>query len=84
MATKLYKGDQSVFVPFELLQMHLDSGWKFKKEMTVEEKRKVLEEKTLDELREEAQKAKINYWHLSGEDTLREKLLDVYKDRYNK
>ena len=84
MATKLYKGDQSVFVLFELLQMHLDSGWKFKKELTIEEKEKVLAEKTLDELREEAQEVKINYWHLLGEDKLREKILDVYKDRYNK
>lgn len=84
MATKLYKGEESVFVPFEFLQIQLDAGWKFEKELTIEEKEKELEEKTLEELREEAQEVKINYWHLLGEEKLREKILDVYKDRYYK
>lgn len=84
MATWMYKGDDSSLVPFEFLQLHLDTGWKFEKELTVEEKEKILEEKTLEELREEAQEVKINYWHLLGEEKLREKILDVYKDRYYK
>jgi len=81
MATKLYKDGEMAWVPAELVDMHVKSGWEFSNnEYELEKMKSSLETATLDELKEYAQKYKINYWHLMGEDKLREKLANVNED----